>query len=138
MVKLLLNAPLEHLRCKDIDNIIKALHVLEYICRAENDCSVSAIVSNVDAQKSQISKWLEAFVESGYINKDQKTDLYYPTLKTATLGNCIVNNIRARKFTSAEIKRRCSSMEAFTQLSINGINDPEKIGGIEQKADSNE
>jgi DNA-binding IclR family transcriptional regulator len=131
MIKLLLNAPLEHLRCKDIDNVIKLLHVLEYICRAKNDCSVSAIVSNVDVDKSQISKWLEAFVESGYINKDEKTDLYYPTLKTTTLGNCIVNNIRARKFTSAEIKKRCSSVELFTQLSTNGINDPGKIGGIE-------
>lgn len=138
MLKLLLNAPLEHLRCTDITSVIKSLHVLEYICRAENDCSVSDIVNNVDVDKSQINKWLEAFVKSGYINKDKKTDLYYPTLKTVTLGNCIVNNIMARKLTSAEIKKRCWNVEATAQSSINGINDSEKIGGIEQKADCND
>ena len=135
MLKFLLNAPLEHSRCTDIVNVINSLHVLEYICRAKNDCSVSDIVNNVDVDKSQISKWLEAFVESGYINKDKTTDLYYPTLKTVTLGNCIVNNIRARKLASAEIKQRCSSVEGFPQLSIEGINDSGKIGGIEQKTD---
>jgi len=132
MLKFLLNAPLQQSSCSDIDTIIKILHILEYICRAENDCSVSAIVRNVEADNSQISKWLESLVESGYIIKDQHTDLYYPTLKTASLGNCIVNNIRARKFTSAEIKKRFSNDEAFAKLSITGITEFEKIGGAEQ------
>ncbi|NNK92822.1 MAG: hypothetical protein HKP41_00580 [Desulfobacterales bacterium] len=134
-MKLLLNAPLEHLRCTNSDNTIKALHVLEYICRSEEDCSVSAIVSNVDVDRSQLSKWLEAFVESGYINKDHETDLYYPTLKTATLGSCTVKNIRARRLSTEEIKQRYSSVEAFVKTSINEINTPEVTGEIEPKAD---
>ena len=114
MLKAILNAPLEHLHRTDIDNVIKTLHVLEFICRAKNDCAFSDISSNVDADKSQISKCLEAFVESGYIIKDRKTDLYYPTLKTATLGKSIVNNIKARKMTSAEIKQRWADFDEST------------------------
>ena len=136
MVKLLLNAPLEHLRCTDTDNVMRALRVLEYICCEENDCSLSAIAENVDIDKSQISKLLEAFIESGYIKKDQTTDHYFATLKTTTLGNCIVKNIRARKFTSAELKQRYSSLEAFVKISVNQINNPETIGGLEHKAEN--
>ena len=138
MLKLLLNAPLEHLHCTDSDNTIKALHVLEYLCRAEKDCTVSAIARNVEIDKSQLSKVLDAFVESGYINKDQETDRYYPTLKTATLGSCIVKNIRAHRLSSAEIKQWYSSVEAFAKLSINEINTSEETGGSEPKVDENE
>lgn len=100
MLKTLLNAPLEHLHRRDIDNVLNILNVLEFICRSEKDCSVSDIVNNFDVDKSEICKWLEAFVESDYIRKDNMTALYYPTLKTVTLGESILNNIRARKLTS--------------------------------------
>lgn len=137
MLKLLLNAPLEHLRRTDIDNAIKTLHVLEYICRAENDCSVSDIVSNFDVDKFQVIKWLEVFVESGYIKKDQKTDRYYPTLKTVALGNCIVNNIRARNLTSAEITQRCSRVEESAQISVCDTNISGIVDNLELKTDRN-
>jgi DNA-binding IclR family transcriptional regulator len=104
MLKTLLNAPLEYLHRTEIDNIMNILHVLEYICRSEKDCSVSDIANNFDVDKSEICKWLEAFVESDYIRKDKITALYYPTLKTVTIGECILNNIRARKSASSETK----------------------------------
>ena len=105
MLKKLLNAPLEHLHRTDIDNAINILNVLEYICRSEKDCSVADIVNNFDVDESQICKWLEALVESDYIKKDNVTALYYPSLKTVTLGKCILNNIRARKLASSEISK---------------------------------
>ncbi len=136
MIKFLLNAPLEYLRCSDIENVIKILNVLEYICRVEKDCSVSDIVTNCNVDKHKICKWLEAFVESGYIKKDKKTDRYYPTLKTVNLGNCIVKNIKTRKFTSGEIKRY-SSMEESAHLSMYDNNQSIIIDKIESKTDHN-
>lgn len=137
MPRLVLNAPLEHLCRIDIINDIKMLHVLEYICHTEKDCSVSDIVSNFDVDKFQICKWLEAFVESGYIKKDKKTDLYYPTLKTVSIGNCIVKNIGDRKLTTTEIKQRYSSMEKSAYLSEYEKIQSVIIDKIESKKDYN-
>lgn len=137
MLKLVLNAPLEHLCRVDIVNDIKMLNVLEYVCHTEKDCSVSDIVSNFDVDKFQICKWLEAFVESGYIKKDKKTNLYYPTLKTVSLGNCIVKNIGDRKLTTAEIKQRYSSMEKSSDLSVYDNIQSVIIDKIESKTDHN-
>jgi DNA-binding IclR family transcriptional regulator len=118
MIKFILNAPLEYLRRVDVVNANIKLHVLEYICRADKDCSISDIVNNLDGDKSEICKWLEAFVDLGYIVRDEKTDLYYPTLKTVALGNCIVNNIKARKFTADEMKKRYTNVEELSYISI--------------------
>jgi len=135
MLKFTLNAPLDHLRRMDMSNVVKILRVLEYVCHAEKNFSIVDIAKDLGVNKSLIGKWLEAFIESGYIKQDKETDRYYPTLQIVTLGNCIMNKMGIRKLASAEIKQLCFSSGESAHLSMCDNNQTVIIDKIVSKTD---
>lgn len=101
-----------------IQSVDKALRVFEHVCRAEKDVRVVDISRALSINKATVFRLLRTFVENGYMEQDQETDRYRPTMKILSLGNHVMNKMEIRSLAAEIIKELSEESGESVHLSI--------------------
>lgn len=86
------------------ESVMKALQVLEYVCKMDKDVRVVDLESALNINKATVYRFLRTFVETGYVEQDVDTSRYRPTMKILALGNHVMNRVEIRNLASNFIK----------------------------------
>ena len=65
----------------------KALRILEEMTNLENPARLQDIAERLEMSPSTVSRFLNTYMDYGYVNQDPQTSFYYLTLKLADLGS---------------------------------------------------
>ena len=71
---------------KKNQSLRKALEILEGMTRMESPFRLQELSTHLDMSPSTVSRFLNTFIDYGYVNRDASTSFYYLTMKFAAIG----------------------------------------------------
>jgi DNA-binding IclR family transcriptional regulator len=99
---------------KKNQSLRKALQILEAMTRIKTPARLQDIAKNLSMPQSTLLRFLNTFIDFGYIGQDPDTSCYYLTLKLAELGSRTKSNF---PFQNSLIKYIKEASEAFNESS---------------------
>jgi DNA-binding IclR family transcriptional regulator len=85
--------------------VAKAFGVLEALSRAKGPVRLSTLASELGLQKSTVHRILGELTALGYVDQDDATGLYRPTLRTWELGTAVVADLPVKQVASGALLR---------------------------------
>ncbi len=71
---------------KKNQSLRKALEILEGMTRMDSPFRLQDLSTHLEMSPSTVSRFLNTFIDYGYVNRDPSTSFYYLTLKFAAIG----------------------------------------------------
>jgi len=80
--------------------VAKSFRVLEALSAAKGPVRLSTLADELELQKSTAHRVLAELIELGYVEQDQVTGLYQPTLRTWEIGSAVVADLPIKQAAS--------------------------------------
>src|SRR5690606_19424135 len=80
--------------------VAKAFGLLEALAQAKGPSRLSTLATELGLQKSTVHRVLAELIGLGYVERDEATGLYRPTLRTWEIGTAIVADLPIKQVAS--------------------------------------
>ncbi|MHB1651308.1 MAG: IclR family transcriptional regulator [Desulfitobacteriaceae bacterium] len=101
-----------------IYSIEKGIRVLEFLCYASEDLSITEISRAFNINKTTIYRILRTFSVMGYVEQDTKSERYRPTMKILTLSNKVLNRMEIRSVANRYLKHLAIEVNQSVHLAV--------------------
>ena len=103
---------------KKNQSLRKALQILEGMTKIPTPARLQDIARSLKMPQSTLLRFLNTFVDFGYISQDQETSCYYLTLKLAEIGSRINDSFPFQNSLSKYVKRIAQEFDESASLCI--------------------
>jgi DNA-binding IclR family transcriptional regulator len=85
--------------------IAKALGLLTAMAEARGPSRLTTLAADLGLQKSTVHRILGELIDLGFVEQDQATGLYRPTLRTWEIGTAVVTDLPIKQVASTALQR---------------------------------
>lgn len=85
--------------------LAKGFQVLEAVSRARGPVRLSALAADLDLGKSTVHRVLGELIELGYVEQDDASGLYRPTLRTWEIGVGVVSDLPIKQAAAGALQQ---------------------------------
>ena len=103
---------------KKNQSLRKALQILEGMTRIPSPARLQDIASSLKIPQSTLLRFLNTFIDYGYVNQDQDTSCYYLTLKLAEIGSRVKDSFPFQTSLTKYVKQVAHDFNESASLSI--------------------
>jgi DNA-binding IclR family transcriptional regulator len=96
----------------------KGLMLLGLLARSERPKSISEMAGELSLTKSNVHRLLQTLSEHGYVERDEISGRYMPTLKTWEVGHDIWSRSRLRRATAPHTENLARRTNAMVQVTV--------------------
>jgi len=103
---------------KKNQSLRKALQILEGMTRIPTPARLQDIARSLRMPQSTLLRFLNTFMDFGYVNQDQDTSCYYLTLKLAEIGSRILDSFPFQNSLAKYVKKVAHQFNESASLCI--------------------
>lgn len=103
---------------KKNQSLRKALDILDGMTQMESPFRLQDLSTSLDMAPSTVSRFLNSFIDYGYVNRDPNTSFYYLTLKFAAIGERVRSNFPFQQTLSKYVKELSKRFNESASLCV--------------------
>jgi len=103
---------------KKNQSLRKALQILEGMTRIHTPARLQDIAHSLKMPQSTLLRFLNTFIDFGYVNQDQDTSCYYLTLRLAEIGSRVRDNFPFQNSLAKYVKQVAREFNESASLCI--------------------